>query len=335
MAPLRSVWSYWKQAWPDALACALAGALAWLLARALFHHPQPIFASVAAVVCLAPGIPSRAGQALNMMLGLVTGIVVGEAVLLLAPPMPTALLIATIVFLAIMAAMCFGLVPVIAIQGGISALLVVALGPEAAGAARFLDALAGTAIGLLFSQLLLTPDPARLIERAAAQLLGAISEALAMLAEAAETATGKQAAAARTRLIAARESVNLLQVRISSAESIVRWSVRGRLRSGATRRLTLLYQCRGIVLHAAALVLADALTTRLSEGTQPPRSLGARIRHVAAALQSLATGKGPPPRPEATLSPEPDWRPCFESLDAIERLVTVLDEARRRGVDED
>lgn len=335
MTHLRAVWSYWKQGWPDALACALAGALAWLVARALFHHPQPIFASVAAVVCLAPGVPSRAGQAVNMMLGLVTGIVVGEAVLQLAPPMPTALLIAIIVFLAIMAAICFGLLPVIAIQGGISALLVFALGPEAAGAARFVDALAGTAVGLLFSQLVLTPDPARMIERAASQLLRAVAQALVMLAEAAETATGEQAAAARTRLIAARESVNLLQVRIASAASIVRWSLRGHLRRAPARRLTSLYECRGVVLHAAALVLSDALTTKLTEGMQPPRSLAARIRYVASALQSLEAGKEPPLPPKAVLSPEPQWSPCFESLDALERVVSALGEARRRSMKEE
>jgi uncharacterized membrane protein YgaE (UPF0421/DUF939 family) len=335
MTHLRTVWSHWRQGWPDALACALAGSLAWLLALAFFHHPQPIFASVAAVVCLAPGIPSRAGQALNMMLGLVTGILVSEGVLLLAPSMPTALLIAIIVFLAIMAAICFGLLPVIAIQGGISALLVIALGPEAAGAARFRDALAGTAVGLLFSQLVLTPDPARLIERAASQLMCALSHALVMLAEAAETGSGEQAAAARTQLIAARESVNVLQVRIAAAASIVKWCLRGRLRRSPARRLTSLYECRAVVLHAAALVLADALTMKLRDGTQPPRGLAARIRHLAAALQSLATGKEPPPRPEAALSPEPDWSPCFESLAALERLVTALDEGRRRSVEED
>ena len=333
MTYLRSVPSYWKQGWSDALACALAAALAWLLARALLHHPQPVFSSVAAVVCLAPGIPSRAGQALNMMLGLVTGIVVGEAVLLLAPPMPTALLIAIIVFLAIMAAICFGLQPVIAIQGGVSALLVLALGPEAAGAARFLDALAGTAVGLIFSQLLLTPDPARLIERAASHLLTAISQALVMLAEAAESATGEQAAEALTRLIEARESVNVLEVRISSAASIVRWSLRGRLRQREAKRLASLYESRGVVLHAAALVLADALTTKLKEGRPPPRDFTVRVRHLAIALQSLAAGKYSALRCEAALSPGPDWSPCFQSLEVLERLVVALDEVCARSTD--
>ena len=50
------------------------------------------------------------------------------------------------------------------IQAAVSAVLVLALGPASAGVVRLLDVLAGTAVGLLFSQVLLTPDPVRLLD---------------------------------------------------------------------------------------------------------------------------------------------------------------------------
>src|SRR5215208_3439878 len=79
---IRTIFQRWCVGWSDSLASALAAGLAWALAHQLLGHPQPVFAAVAAIVCLAPGMASRGGQAVNMMLGLVTGIVVGEILLL-------------------------------------------------------------------------------------------------------------------------------------------------------------------------------------------------------------------------------------------------------------
>ncbi|HEY7385486.1 MAG TPA: FUSC family protein, partial [Beijerinckiaceae bacterium] len=107
----RKVVERWSAAWRDALASAAAAGLSWGLAHQLLGHPQPVFAAVAAVVCLAPGLPGTRGrQAVNMLLGLVTGIVVGE-VLLTLPVFNTALRVASITFVAMMAALSFGLAP--------------------------------------------------------------------------------------------------------------------------------------------------------------------------------------------------------------------------------
>ena len=46
-----------------------------------------------------------------------------------------------------------------AIQSGVSALMVLTMGAVTAGPERILDVLIGTAVGLSFSQILLTPDP--------------------------------------------------------------------------------------------------------------------------------------------------------------------------------
>src|SRR5688572_5905005 len=71
-----------RAALPDAAAATVAAGLSWLIARALFGHPQPLFAAIAAIVCLAPGLPNHGRQAVGLILGVATGIAVGEAALL-------------------------------------------------------------------------------------------------------------------------------------------------------------------------------------------------------------------------------------------------------------
>jgi len=60
-----------------------------------------------------------------------------------------------------MLASSFGLGAVVPIQAGVSALLVIVLGPETAGYARLLDVLIGAAVGLVFNRLLLMWAPVR------------------------------------------------------------------------------------------------------------------------------------------------------------------------------
>jgi uncharacterized membrane protein YgaE (UPF0421/DUF939 family) len=72
------------QAWRDAAVSAIAG-IAWVLAIWLFGHPHPVFAAVTAIVCLSPGLPSHGKQAVGLMLGVATGIVIGEAAFFLLP----------------------------------------------------------------------------------------------------------------------------------------------------------------------------------------------------------------------------------------------------------
>ena len=149
--------------WRDAAAAAVAASLAYTLAMEAFGHPHPIFAAITAILCLAPGLPNRGRQAAGIILGVATGIVVGEVALQLPADHPLVRVSLT-AFFALTIASAYGLPPVVPIQAAVSAVLVLALGPVSAGVVRLLDVLAGTAVGLLFSQVLLTPDPVRLLE---------------------------------------------------------------------------------------------------------------------------------------------------------------------------
>lgn len=144
-----------KAAFTRVLAATAAAALAYWLARILFHQPQPIFAAITAIICLAPGIPSHFRQAVNMLIGVSIGIIIGELVFLLPESLGPydigELRVAVAIFSAMLIATIFGLPPVVPIQAGASALLVILMGPHAAGLARYLDVLIGVAIGLTFA----------------------------------------------------------------------------------------------------------------------------------------------------------------------------------------
>jgi uncharacterized membrane protein YgaE (UPF0421/DUF939 family) len=60
-----------------------------------------------------------------------------------------------------MAASSYGQLPVVPIQAGVSAILVVTLGPAVTGSVRMADVAIGALIGLLFSQILLAPAQSR------------------------------------------------------------------------------------------------------------------------------------------------------------------------------
>lgn len=317
----------WASGWPNALACALAASLSWVCARALFGHPQPVFTAVAAIACLSPGLPNHARQALNLMLGVVTGIVVGE-ILLVAPEVSPVLHIGVITFAAIMAALSFNLAPVTAIQASVSALLVIALGPATAGPARLLDVTVGASVGLILSQVLLTPDPVRVIDEAAHNLLRVLARGFAESAAALAGRDARRAQAALQHLFAGHDSLVALGAGIASAQSSTRWTVRGRLAAQEVAERAARYDRRAIRLYASSLLFSEALANALRRGDEPPPALAQRIARVAQiVLPSPDQPEGPQdPAPASAIEPlpAPSWRACLDHLEAVEHALRAL-----------
>jgi uncharacterized membrane protein YgaE (UPF0421/DUF939 family) len=142
-----------SDAWREALASALGAALSWVLAQQLLGHQQPVFAAISTIVCLSPGLPSHTKQTMGLLLGVATGIVIGEPSLVL--PNDIALLRITLAaFLSMIVAASYGLTAVVPIQAGVSAILITVFGPGTDGPNRMLDVAVGAAVGLLFSQML-------------------------------------------------------------------------------------------------------------------------------------------------------------------------------------
>jgi uncharacterized membrane protein YgaE (UPF0421/DUF939 family) len=108
---LARIFLRWSEAWREALASALGAALSWFLAEHLLGHSEPIFAAISAIVCLSPGLPSNTKQTGGLLLGVATGIVIGELTTALSDNIP--LLSDSIPLLKIALAPVLSLLPVL------------------------------------------------------------------------------------------------------------------------------------------------------------------------------------------------------------------------------
>ncbi len=163
----------WQTAFRETLESALAAALAWWIGLLVFGGEHtPLFAAVTAVVCLAPGLPSHSKQAIGLLVGVIAGIVVGEVTLAVAGSSHPAVLGAA-VFIAMMAALAFKVQPIVGIQAGVSTVIVLVEGQDVDSFRRIIDALIGGVVALGFSQVLLTPDPFKILREEGGKMAGA------------------------------------------------------------------------------------------------------------------------------------------------------------------
>ncbi|GAB5097495.1 FUSC family protein [Caballeronia sp. HLA56] len=318
----------WASSWQDALASAIAAVLAWMLAHRLFGHPHPVFAAISAIVCLSPALPSHGKQAVGLMLGVATGIAVGEFSLFLPDALPL-LRISVATFFAIVLAASFGLAAVVPIQAGVSAVLVLALGPASAGGTRMIDVAIGTIVGLIFSQILLTPDPVRVIDAAARDLLERLAASFSACVEALNGHDAKKAQAALRTFLAAHESLIALGAGIGSAQSAAKWSVRGRLAAHEVGEIAARYDRRAIRLFASSLLFEEAFANALRKNADPPPvSLSDRITCAATCCVCIADGGEAPEEDPLCIPSPPDadyipssWQSCLDHLKAVEEAL--------------
>lgn len=321
----------WKGGLRASVESAAAAALAWSIAQELLGHRQPVFAAVAAVVCLAPGLPNRAGQAVNMLLGLVTGIAAGEAVLLLVPAdwsVPVEICAGSLV--AMLAALSFGALPVIPIQGAVSAILVLTMGPATAGSVRLTDALVGTCVALLFSQALFTPDPVRLVERVTRSMLGKLAPAFRQQAMTAVSGDRDEAAAASETFFSTRNALNELIVALDTAAAISRWSIRGRGRMDEVQRIAQTLKPLAIRLFAFALILTEIEQNRIRCGQRARLGTLRDAEEIADRLDAIATRCSALAMPPVTTRAHPFVRPESDDIDtlsigSIDELLTGIE----------
>lgn len=339
-AMLSTLTSRFSLAWRDAAASAIAAGIAWVLAVWLFGHPHPVFAAVTAIVCLSPGLPSHGRQAVGLMLGVATGIVVGEVALVLLPegflvPEGLSLLRLTVAtFFSILIAAAFGQAAVVAIQSGVSAVLVLALGPHSAGLVRLEDVGVGVVVGLVFSQVLLTPDPIEQVDAAADELLRRLSAAFETCAGALTAQDPHKAASALRAFSVAHDSLIALGAGIDAARYSARWSLRGRLTARAVTEMAARYDRRAIRLYASSLLFGEAFADAIRKGEQPvPQGLAACIHETAMRCTHLSDDRSAT-ESVAARAPEPNdvapgWRTVIDHWRSVSEVLSSLEELRR------
>jgi hypothetical protein len=159
-----------------------AATVAWLIAKYAVDHPEPFFAPIAAVVALNTSLGERGLNAVRLLQGVVLGIVVGELTLAVLGGSVEALALAT--FAAMAAARALGGARIAVAQAAVSAILIVSFADAEAGIDRLVDALIGAGVALVFSQVLFSPEPVRLLRRAEAVALSEMADGLRLSARA-------------------------------------------------------------------------------------------------------------------------------------------------------
>lgn len=320
-----TVFDRWQAGWRDILAASIAGGLAWMVAGFMFEQHQPIFAAIAAIASLAPGAPNHGKQAVALLLGVSAGVFLGEVALMMPQwSLPLQIMLVTALGLGIGA--IFGTVPAIGMQAATSALLVILLGFSVAGTTRLYDVIVGAGIGLLFSQVLLTPDPIRLMDRAASILLRRLGEGLETTATALEKADRKSGQTALSQIGKAHASLNALEAGIGNARFSARWSLRGRLAAKDVATMAERYDRRAIRLYASTMLLAEvaAYATSGDLATPAPDSLVDTIRQLARAMREEQAAI---PVPDPTV--EPRWQKIASYVHEVIEALYAFDRSGR------
>jgi uncharacterized membrane protein YgaE (UPF0421/DUF939 family) len=262
---------------------ALAAGAAWEIALQIPNHGRPFFAPIAAVIGLGAQRGRRGRQALEMIVGVVCGILVGAGLVAVAGTGAWQLILATA--LTSVLATAGAAPPLIRVQAAASAILVVALHRPGTDVPfqRLVDALIGGGIAIVLARFLFPVDPLELVRDEARTLRERIADALGEVAAALEA---RDAGRARAALQMVDEiDDRALDDALALARDVVRKAPR---RRALRRRLDAL----SAAWHELELTASDARAVAtgtirvLSEDTLSAEGLSAAVRAAADAVRT-------------------------------------------------
>jgi len=263
---------------------AAAAGIAWELALQIPNHGRPFFAPIAAVIGLAAGPGRRGRQAIQIIVGVTLGILLGAAVVGAVGVGAWQLVLASAVTLVV--ATGAGAPPVVRTQATASAILVVALHVPGTNLAvqRLIDALIGGGIAILMARFLFPVEPLDLVRREAITLRRGLADALDGAAAALEARRLDQAEQALVRLD------ELDDRRLEDALSLARDVVRSAPRRRPLRRRL---EALGTAWRELDRSVADAraigtgAVRLVSRAEPPPASAAQAVRAAAAAVRAV------------------------------------------------
>ena len=260
------------------LQCSIAGGLAWFIASDLLHHQRPFFAPISAVISLGLALNKRWRRALELIAGVVIGIIIGDVVIALIGS--GAWQISVVVALTMLVAVFADGSVMVTNQAAVSAMLVATLLPpgDAAGYERVFDAMIGGGIALLIAALV-PVDPAHRARRDAAGLLATLRDLTAELAESVRAQDVDGVASVLGEARSTQAEINAMHDDMRAGEEVsamspLHWNERARLKrisqtgdpiDNAMRNLRVCARRavgltqRGVVLQPAVVELIDAL----------------------------------------------------------------------------
>ncbi len=309
----------WVATWPDILLATVVACLAWFVAETLVGHRQPTFAATAAIVCLAPGVSSRGRQAVGLVFGVAAGTVVGLVEYRLVGTRDS-LWVAALAAPAMIASAVIGASAITVIQAGATAILL-ATGGRAMAGAHVVDAAIGAGLSLLVSQVLLSPNPVRLVEARSRQMFTALENAFNDAAQSLAL-NDDRASRALSGFDEAMRHATDVTAALEAARGLERWTVRGRWSRVRVERVVARYDREATRLCASALLFGEAFVAALPNGA-PPDGMADRIRSCAEACAALACDKAPQPLSKEAIEGPASWT---RAANALVSTVEALDE---------
>lgn len=177
-----------RRRWRLLLRLSLATATAYWIATHVFDHQQAFFAPISAIIVLIAGQGLRGRTLFELVLGVSTGVLVGELIILLIGRGTWQL--ALVIVLTMIVGILVGLKGLALTQAATSSVLLATVIPAAGNAnpaaTRFIDALIGGVIGLA-TILLIPRNPVRDIDREVQQFLTKLAGILSRTAQALRT----------------------------------------------------------------------------------------------------------------------------------------------------
>ncbi|GAA0374612.1 MULTISPECIES: FUSC family protein [Micromonospora] len=246
-----------------AVQAGVAAALAWWVAHNLLHHPSPVFAPTAAVGTIAAAIGRRTRRTVELLLGVLAGLLVGDALIAVIGTGPWQT--GTVVTLAILLALSLSRGGQVVTQAGGTAVLIATLAPVQRGleVPRIVDAVIGGVTAVVVVAVL-PVNPVRIIQRAARPLFAALIQHLHDAAEGISHGDYPAVAHARDALGGLDPQLKLLNDAVSGAGEAVaispaRWHRRSEFEhyERGTRYLALAIRGGQEMLRRAATAIRD------------------------------------------------------------------------------
>lgn len=269
--------------------CAVAAAVAWLLAHELLGHAAPFFAPVAAIVSLGTSYGQRLRRVAEVTVGVALGVGIGDLFVRWAGTGWWQ--IALVVALAMSAAVLLDAGALIVTQAGVQSVVVTTLLPDPhAGLSRWLDAVVGGLVALVAATVV-PQAPLRRPRQEAARVVHLLAGLLREAARSAEDGDEERAVATLTR--ARDEDASLTDLRAAAAEgiNIVQSSPFRRRRDPEVRRMAdLVVPLDRALTNARVLVRRSVQLAR--SGTRLPAEYAALVEQLADAVEAMAQELG-------------------------------------------
>jgi hypothetical protein len=273
--------------WPI-VQTAAAAVGAWYLALLALPVDKPLFAPIAAVICVGATRGHRGRQAAELVGGVIVGIAVADLIVGVIGTGP--LQIGLLVVLAMSAAVAVGGGELLVSEAAVSAILLAALEPVSGPGllpGRVFEALIGGGVAFAVSSLLFPPDPVLGVSRAVNAMFGELGRTLQDVARA--LAEGDEQMALRA-LEAARQiddRIDELERELSAGRQTARLSPP---RRGALGALEPYDRSLGELDFAVrdTRVLARSVLRHLRAGGEPGLELASAVDDLAVAVWELA-----------------------------------------------